>query len=138
MATIFKKLNSDWNAEPNSPIPRVAVWEHDILLSFYLNAFVFEQFEEGDIGHLRFRNCRRYRLGGTNDEGWSRGQCRFSRLAPGWGEFYEVTGDLFPDKCPKDWVELFEDASERRHYLFYFRDQTFECEAESWSFSISK
>jgi hypothetical protein len=29
-------------------------------------------------------------LGRTNDEGWYLGQCRFSKVAPTWGEFYHV------------------------------------------------
>ena len=41
---------------------------------------------------LRFESCWRYRLGGTNEEGWWPRQCRFSLLAPGWG-FCEVAGE---------------------------------------------
>jgi hypothetical protein len=45
-----------------------------------------------------------YRLGGTNDEGWYVGQCRFSKVAPAWGEFYEVDGDLKLESSSDDWV----------------------------------
>jgi hypothetical protein len=90
MSTRFIKLNDDWNAEPNSPAPAVAPSGNDVVLEFRLNPFQFTQFSEGDCGRLVFRNCWRYRLGGTNDEGWYLGQCRFSKVAPAWGEFYEV------------------------------------------------
>jgi hypothetical protein len=83
-------------------------------------------------GQLIFANCLRYRLGGTNDEGWYRGQCRFSRLAPAWGEFYEVSGDLL-EHLVDDWVEVVPSPSlPTRHYLFYLRDRTFECDAASY------
>jgi hypothetical protein len=136
MSTEFAKLNVDWNAEPNAPNPQVQVWERDVVLSFLLNPFVFRQFKEEDVGQLRFRNCWRYRLGSVNDEGWYRGQCRFSKLAPAWGEFYEVRGDLLLKQCPNDWIEIGAGIEEPKHFLFYFRDEEFECDAESWSFTV--
>ena len=138
MNTVFSKLNADWNAEPNAPGPQVQVWERDVVLSFLLNPFIYPQFKEEDVGMLRFRNCWRYRIGSVNDEGWYRGQCRFSKLAPTWGEFYEVRGDLLLDQCPKDWVEVGPRESAQKHFLFYFRDEEFECDSESWSFSVLK
>ena len=110
----------------------------DLLVTFYLNSFQFPQFSLGDIGRLRFIRCQRYRLGDTNDEGWYRGQCRFSKLAPRWGEFYEVQGDLHLADCPKDWVEIPEAHGISRHFLFYFRDETFECDAIDWKFDCWK
>jgi hypothetical protein len=81
---------------------------------------------------LIFEGCWRYRLGRTNDEGWYLGQCRFSRLAPEWGEFYEVSGDLL-DASVKDWVRLSAPPSDpTRHFLFYLRDSTFECDAVAY------
>jgi broad specificity phosphatase PhoE len=69
MTTTFKKLTLDWNAEPNDPEPKVAVWGHDIVLSFFMNKLTGEPYGREEIGLLRFSNCRRYRLGSTNDEG---------------------------------------------------------------------
>jgi hypothetical protein len=83
----FLQLNVGWNADPNGPEPNVKLSGGDILLNFALNAFVYKQFRVFERGTLRFRNCGRYRLGSTNDEGWYRGQCRYSRIAPSWGEF---------------------------------------------------
>jgi hypothetical protein len=108
----------------------------DVLVSFLLNPFKFPQFAVEDMGSLRFLSCQRYRLGPTNDEGWYGGQCRFSKLAPRWGEFYEVTGDLRLKQCPDDWVAVGPAQPALRHFLFYFRDETFECDAAGWAFEV--
>lgn len=131
MSTRFLRLNNDWNAEPNAPAPSVTRSDNDVLLEFRLNPFQFRKFREGDRGRLVFRSCWRYRLGGTNDEGCYLGQCRFSKVAPAWGEFYEVQGDLKLQSSPEDWVVLGpEPRAPAKHFLFYLRDKTFECDAE--------
>jgi len=99
-------------------------------LSFFVNAFKFLEFEKAEIGILRFMNCERYRLGSINDEGWYRGQCRFSKLAPAWGQFYQVSGDPELLDAPQDWQIVGDTGDIKKHYLFYFRDNTFECVAE--------
>jgi len=132
MGTAFKKLNRDWNAEPNAPDPKAKVDGADVLLEFLANPFQFRQFAEGDVLRLRFLSAVRFRLGATNDEGWYRGQCRFSGSAPAWGEFYEVAGDLKLGGV-MDWVPVGGGvAGPMRHFLFYFRDVTFECTAADW------
>jgi hypothetical protein len=134
--TTFRQLNDGWNAEPNAPDPRVVVDGRDVLISFLMNPFQFPDFSVEDIGRLRFHSCSRYRLGGANDEGWYRGQCRFSEIAPSWGEFYEVSGDLRLAECPADWIEVGVISDSLRHFLFYFRDETFECDASDWSLEV--
>ena len=136
--TTFRQLNIDWNAEPNAPNPQIAVEGRDVVVSFLMNPFKFPQFSAEDVGKLRFVSCQRYGLGATNDEGWYRGQCRFSKTAPRWGEFYEVGGDLRLDECPGSWVEIGLAQYVLRHFLFYFRDQTFECDALDWRFEVLK
>lgn len=136
MKTTFRQLNRAWNADPNAPYPKIVVQGTDLDLSFKVNAFMYPQFSEGDLAKIQFLRCRRYRLGPTNDEGWYRGQCRFTRVAPKWGEFYHVEGDLRLQDAPQDWIELGEIASDSRHYLFYFKDETFECDAESWEIQL--
>jgi hypothetical protein len=44
------------------------------------------------------------------------------------GEFYEVAGDLRLERLPCDaWTLIGERISEEaRHFLFYFKDETFE------------
>ena len=133
MATQFRQLNHGWNAEPNAPDPSVQIEGHDVVLTFLANAFQFPAFSEGQRLRLRFTDARRYRLGQPNDEGWSRGQCRFSGEAPAWGEFYEVSGDRKLQLSPNDWQTVGGVRPPGRHFLFYFRDETFECEADDWS-----
>ncbi|MBP2158855.1 hypothetical protein [Asticcacaulis sp. BE141] len=127
----FLKLNRDWNADPNAPEPGVAVTSGTLRLSFYLNDMAYRA-EERQRGQLTFLDCQVWRLGATNDEGWYYGQCRYSRLAPAWGEFYEVM-DGDPLCGPTDWRQI--GGAGRRHFLFYFKDGTFECLAADWSFS---
>ena len=138
METKFTQLNEDWNAEPNSPVPEAIVNGRNLELTFYLNHFIFEQFEEEQMGRIEFSNVTRYRLGRTNDEGWYRGQCRFSGIAPKWGEFYLIVGNSKMDESPDDWIQIQEHDSKTNHYLFYLRDETFECEATSWKFEPLK
>jgi hypothetical protein len=125
----FHKLNEGWNAEPYDPNPVIEIEGRDLLLKFLVNAFQFTEFAEGETGVLRFVGCARYRLGPTDDEGWYGGQCRFSKLAPEWGEFYIVQGDAALLNAPQDWRVL-EARDGGRHFLFYFRENTFECVAE--------
>jgi hypothetical protein len=120
----FIQLNDGWNAEPNAPNPDVQVSGSVVELSFRDAA------SRGRVV-LQFENCRQWRLGETNDEGWYMGQCRYSRVAPRWGEFYELTGEdgLLPK--PRDWDMVPGDGD--RHFLFYLRDETFECLASGWT-----
>jgi hypothetical protein len=135
--TVFTTLSKGWNAEPNAPQPIVHVEGTSLFLSFELNAFMFREFKEGDWAEITFTCCSRYRLGPTNDEGWYRGQCRFSKIAPVWGEFYEVTGDLLLEKNGLDWhVGGIDPQPDSKHFLFYFRDETFECDAHAWSIAF--
>ncbi len=129
MKITFKQLNDGWNAEPNAPDPAVKIEGKDLLLTFTVNPFLFPEFDEEEIGVLRFVDCVRYRLGPTNDEGWFMGQCRFSKLAPSWGEFYLVEGDEELLGAPADWQTISESSDPHKHFLFYFRDDTFECVA---------
>lgn len=133
MATHFRQLNDRWNAEPNAPDPTVRVEGASVVLDLVANSFHFSEFTEGHRISVRFFNAWRYRLGRTNDEGWYMGQCRFSKDAPAWGEFYEVSGDLKLTDCPEDWVVVGVPPGTLRHFLFYLRDETFECEADDWA-----
>ena len=133
MITQFEKLNHDWNAEPNAPDVKISLGESELTLSFLANPFQFPDFNEGQTIELRFHDVWRYGIGSVNDEGWYRGQCRFSRAVRKWGEFYCVTGDLVIGKFDGDWKFLSEPPEQPlNHYLFYFRDCNFECDASNW------
>lgn len=130
MKTTFHQLNDGWNAEPNAPSPSADARGEDLVLTFFVNPFQFPDFAEDEIGVLRFVRCQRYRLGPTNADGWYFGQCRFSKIAPEWGEFYMVQGDSALLDAPEDWRSVRPPTSHGRHFLFYFRDETFECVAD--------
>jgi hypothetical protein len=129
----FKRLNDGWNAEPNSPAPTVAVSGSRVRLTFFLNPFAYEA-DVDEKGCLTFWDCSMWRLGATNDEGWYGGQCRYSKAAPAWGEFYELLGEDDQRFKPNDWYELAPWISQQRHFVFYLRDETFECFATEWMF----
>lgn len=139
----FLKLNLGWGAEPNAPFPKVEVFKADskISLTFYLNSFIYDDVNEEDQGILQFNNCLKYRLGPTNDEGFYSGKCRFSKTGVKWGDFYSILESNFKIDFPDDEVTIdksLEDNKNLKHYLFYFRDETFECIAEDYSFSIKR
>jgi hypothetical protein len=129
----FVHLNPDWNAEPNDPDERVSVRGATLQLTFALNSFAFDTGGQAR-GSLVFEQCSMWRLGSTNDEGWHAGQCRYGKKAPVWGEFYELLGDDDQRFRPTDWHEVTSTPREQRHFLFYFRDNTFECFAADWRF----
>ncbi len=134
----FIKLNNKWDAEPNAPMPRIEVDNKfsTVKLTFYLNAFIHKDVEEDDMGILEFEDCYKYRLGPTNDEGFYRGQCRFSKAGVQWGNFYQIECSKWEKDFPNDEiiVDSFKNKDGLNHYLFYFRDNTFECIASSYVF----
>jgi hypothetical protein len=130
MPISFIQLNVDWNAEPNAPKLAASLDGRDVILQFDVNPFIFPEFKTGERATLRFVDGSQFRLGPTNDEGWYRGQCRFSGVAPRWGEFYAIVGDPSSLDGPKDWTVITaESVTHQTHFLFYFRDSTFECVA---------
>jgi hypothetical protein len=131
MTTQFVRLNLDWNAEPNDPGEQIEQIGPEVRLSFSLNPWQYDA-GEGERAELHFSDCSKWRLGPTNDEGWHRGQCRYSGVAPAWGEFYEIVGDDPLRDAPDDWREIGSTQRPQRHFLFYLRDQTFECIAAEW------
>ena len=132
---VFVRLNNGWHADPNVPDPVVELSDSDIHLRFDLNSFGGDA-NVASQGRIIFKDCTAWRLGLTNDEGWYLGQCRYSQFAPAWGEFYEIRGKDPLRKAPTDWQILAGAAdADQKHYLFYFRDETFEAFALDWVFS---
>jgi len=127
----FAKLNVGWDADPNVPEPECSTAGKMLVLRFWLNRWTME-LETRQQGMLTFADISRWRLGDTNDEGWYRGQCRYSGVAPAWGEFYEIIGTDGQGGEPSDWIA--HGGAGMRHFLFYFRDETFECFASDWRY----
>lgn len=132
MSTAFKQLNQGWNADPNAPEPKADWRGEDLFLVFRPGWYEPDRLREGPVIGIVFERCSRYRFGTVNDEGWYRGQCRFSRTAPAWGEFYEVSGDLKLDQVDDRWNSRGDVSEGSKHFLFYFRDEEFECDAAHW------
>jgi hypothetical protein len=58
------------------------------------------------------------------------GSVAFSKIAPAWGEFYIVTGSASLLDIPTDWRVVAKPTRDGQHFLFYFRDEMFECIAD--------
>lgn len=133
----WTKLNTNFDAEPNAPTPRVWLNGSSVVVRFFLNPFIWKDVEENQEACLVFHNAHLYRLGSTNDEGFYLGQCRFSGTGIEWGNFYELHDSNWRQDFPLDRVTLSPNAcaaSDFKHYLFYFRDETFECIAMGFEF----
>ncbi len=135
MGTTFERLNLNWNADSVDPEGNLSLAGTLLTYEFTLNHMVYTHFKEGQRARLSFHNCSRYRLGETNDEGWYYGQCRFSGSAPEWGEFYRLTGDSKFAESPSDWIVV-PQGTGSQHFLFYMKDETFECIADSVEWSV--
>jgi len=133
----FTKLNTTYDAEPNAPDPTVTVKESDVSLCFYLNPFIWDEVDAEDKAVLVFHDVYKYAVTGLNDEGWYMGQCRFSKKLP-WGHFYQLDDSNWQSDFPDDKHVIdttLANEPDLKHYLFYFRDETFECVAKSYEFS---
>jgi hypothetical protein len=132
----YIKLNQNWNAEPNAPDVKLTDQGDALELCFYLNSFVFQDINEGDIGTLTFRNVHKYRLGTTNDEGYFLGQFRFTNSELPWGEFYELVDSNWQTNFPIDEniTKRIDKLKTPRHFIFFLRDETFECIADEFEF----
>lgn len=128
----FEQLNMDWNAEPNAPKLQIEIKGSDVLIEFYLNAFMFERFAERDKARMTFYNCLQYRNGAPNDEGfYYYGKSRFKKYGVKWGEFYLVHNSNWQEEFPNP-IKVGGSSDNLNHYLFYFKDETFECIASSF------
>lgn len=133
----YKKLNNNWNADPNAPEPEIYVKDGDLQVFFYLNYHIYDHIKEGQRGDLIFTDCYMYRVGSPNDHGFYLGQFRYGRDDIEWGEFYELFESDWQINFPDDKVILKESLRNDkglRHFLFFFRDEGFECIAKNFLF----
>lgn len=133
------KLNKNWNAEPNAPNPTISEIDNGIELSFLLNPFEFEHIDNGEVGKLEFNNVYAYRLGSTNCEGYFHGQFRYKNEQLPWGEFYELFDSKWEQDFPNDKIIVQESINKKQlcHFIFFFRDNTFECLATEFKFTYN-
>ena len=133
----YKLLNLNWNAEPNVPNDKLYRNADNLILEFELNYFIFESFHKDQTGRLTFKGCHKYAYGGTNDEGYFKGQLRYKNADLPYGDFYELETDWIND-FPKEAVIIDSDIKNRKlkHYIFIMKENIFECVAEDYEFSV--
>ncbi len=126
----FTRLNEDWNAHPNDVSLRLEKCGTELIAWMKPNPYLHRQYEKASEIAVSFVNCSRYRVTSVNDEGWYLGQCRFSGLAPKWGEFYEISGDTRDDMNSTPWIKM--EGLGVKHFHFYLKDETLEIKAQDW------
>lgn len=125
------QLSNDWNADPVASEVNLKISNKNLIMEIYLNHYMFDRFVEGDKARITFENCYTYSLNSCNDEGYYYGQYRIDWKQLEWGEFYEIIGGL-DRKLPEPIVQLSDDLDNKRHYIFFFKDETFECLADNY------
>lgn len=127
----FTRLNEDWNADPNDVGLKIEQKGQSLLAHMRPNPYAYREFEKIPKITVNFEDCAKFRVTPVNDHGWYGGQCRFSALAPSWGEFYEISGNTRDNIDPTPWITM--EGSGSRHFHFYLRDETLEVKARDWS-----
>ena len=120
-----------WNADPVSPEIGLEVDGIDLIMDIYLNHFRFDRYQEGDKVKIRFKNCAEYSLNTCNDEGYFYGQYRTNHNELPWGEFYEIKSEL-DKELPNPIEKIQTNNSDKKHFIFFFKDETFECLASDY------
>jgi hypothetical protein len=129
----FTKLNRGWNADVGAPEENVVVAGDTVVVEFYLSYSSYKRFPENDKGKLTFTKCHKYSIKGTNDEGYYMGQHRYKDEELPWGEFYKLETNWRLDFAEEP-IFLLEPANRAQlnHYIFFFRDNSFECVAADY------
>lgn len=135
----FEQISKEWNADPNAPAVEISVEGNDVVVEFFLNAFLFETCNEGDKAILTFRDCLQYRYGSPNEEGfYIHNKSRYKPFGVKWGEFYIIHDSDWKNDFPNPVEVSQQPIDELKHYLLYFKDGTFECIAQSYELKRSK
>ena len=130
-----QKLNIDWEADSVSSMP--LCWEENtnVYLDFFLSKENKLVYKNEERVRIVFRNCEKYSFNYCNDEGFYRGQYRIKPNELEWGEFHELLN--YNDRnFPKETIIENNINLERKHFIFFFKDETFEVIAESFNIEI--
>jgi hypothetical protein len=132
----YRRFNDKWNADPNAPEPFLKVNGTNLVLEFFLNFRLDDQFKEGEKGTLVFYNCHKYSFTTMNDEGYLLGKHRYKNADLPWGNFYLLRTDT-EKEFDINAIVVNPKIGTRGllHYIFFFKDNTFECLSEFYSFS---
>ena len=150
----FKKLNNNYQPDPNIASPDVELAGDKLLLSFPLNYHLYDRYKEDQYGTIIFNDCFMYRVGDPNDEGFfidpkNPGRMRnnsrwnitdFPQLE--FHNFYLVENsdwqtNFGPDPIITKAVQSeIKDPEKLNHYLFLMKEGSFECIARSYEEKI--
>lgn len=131
----YFRITSDWNADPVSPEIHLEIDKNNLITEIFVNHLVFDDFEEGDKAKITFKNCSIYSLNACNDEGYYYGQYRINSNELPWGEFYEIMSGI-DRKFPEPITRINDELEGKRHYIFLFKDETFECLADHFKLEL--
>lgn len=127
----YIQITKGWNAHPVSPEIQLKIDGIDLIVDIYLNYFKFNKYQKGDKVKILFKNCTEYSLNNCNDEGYYYGQYRTNPNELPWGEFYEIKSGL-DRKLPTPIKKIQNNNLDKKHFIFFFKDQTFECFASEY------
>lgn len=128
----YEQISVGWNANPVSPDIILEISGDDLIIDIYLNYYVYEGYRQGDKVKIIFKNCASYSLNSCNDEGYYYGQYRIKPNQLPWGEFFEIKSGV-DRNFPKPVTLIDIDKENKRHFIFFFKDETFECLADDYT-----
>ncbi|WP_421813555.1 hypothetical protein [Flagellimonas sp.] len=133
----YIKLNLDFDAEPNAPGPEILINDSTLILKFLLNPFLWENVKDDEQAELHFIDTLKYRLGGPGSDNFKDFRY-YDKDIDNYG-FYQINDSNWMRDFPSDEkvvskVGYSSFKSNYKHYVFFFRDNTFECVAEGFKF----
>lgn len=135
----YQKLNKNWNAEPLAPELTIAKTENCLELTFSLDSAAYQHIDAGDTGTHAFVDVYAYRLAAADEAAYKQGQYRFKNEELPWGPFYELVNSQWKKDFPSDKLIVNESAKKDklRHFIFFFKENVFECLASEYSFTFT-
>jgi hypothetical protein len=132
----YIKLNLDFDVEPNAPSPKISTNGSSLNLSFLLNPFLWDNVEDDEQADLLFHDIQKYRLGRPGSDNF-RDYRYYDAGIDNYG-FYQINNSNWKKDFPIDEKIISEESidtkGEFKHYVFFFRDNTFECIAKDFKF----
>lgn len=133
----YIKLNLDFDAEPNAPSPEVSITGSNLNLKFLLNPFLWENVKDDEQAELHFNGVLKYRLGGPGSDNFKDFRY-YDEEIDNYG-FYQIKNSNWMRNFPLDEKTVSKDEpnslkNNSKHYVFFFRDNTFECIADGFKF----
>ncbi|RKN80274.1 hypothetical protein [Ulvibacterium marinum] len=133
---IYIKLNLEYDAEPNAPSPEISINDSTLNLKFLLNPFLWDNVEDDEQAELLFYNAIKYRLGGPGSDNF-KDYRYYDEGIDNYG-FYQIKRSDWKKDFPIDEKIISKNPIGKKdnfkHYVFFFRDNTFECVAEDFKF----